>query len=44
MERGNNMLKIILMVLFTGIVLFLYSACIVSSRCSREEREYEQIK
>ena len=32
---------IILIALFLLLVLFLYSACVVSSRCSREEEKYE---
>lgn len=37
-------MKIIITLLYTLVlllVLFLYSACIVSSRCSREEEKYE---
>lgn len=32
---------IILIALVLLLVLFLYSACVVSSRCSREEEKYE---
>ena len=32
---------IIFIALVLLLVLFLYSACVVSSRCSREEEKYE---
>ena len=32
---------IILIALVLLLVLFLYSACVISSRCSREEEKYE---
>lgn len=45
MERKIIMLILILMVLLGIIVLFLYSACILSSRISRkEEKHYEKNK
>jgi len=33
---------IIALILFLVLVLFLYSACIISSRCSREEELWQQ--
>ncbi len=40
------MLKILLIVLVIGLVLFLWSACVVSGKISREEerRKYEKVK
>lgn len=40
------MLKILLIALVIGLVLFLWSACVVSGRISREEErsEYEKVK
>ena len=32
-----------LIVLVIGLLLFLYSALVVSSRCSREEEKHEHI-
>jgi len=40
-------MKIIIFLLFVSVILlilFLYSACVISSRCSREEEEYEQTR
>jgi flagellar basal body-associated protein FliL len=34
-----KMLKIIVIALFVMVVLFLWSACIISGRCSREEEK-----
>lgn len=38
------MLKIIGIVLLGLVVLFLYSACVISGRCAREEEQNEQGK
>jgi len=44
MKRGKKMLKIISIALLFTIVLFCYSACVISGRCSREEEQNEQIR
>ena len=38
------MLLIILDAIGLFLLLFIYSACVVSSRCSREEEKYEQTR
>lgn len=38
------MLVIILVAIGLFLLLFIYSACVVSSRCSREEEKYEQTR
>jgi len=40
-------MKIIVFLIFVSVILlilFLYSACVISGRCSREEEEYEQTR
>ena len=40
-------MKILLFLILVSVLLlmlFLYSACVISSRCSREEEEYEQTR
>ena len=43
-ERKVNMLIIILGAIGLFLLLFIYSACVVSSRCSREEENREYIR
>lgn len=43
-KRKNEMLLIILGAIGLFLLLFIYSACVVSSRCSREEEKYEHIR
>lgn len=38
------MIKFILAILGIFLILFVYSACVVSGRCSREEEKYENKK
>ena len=38
--KGDNML-IFAIVVLCFMILFLYSACVVSSRCSREEEKQD---
>lgn len=42
-KKGEKKLLIIAIVT-TGIILVLYSACVVSGRCSKEEEKIELIK
>ena len=38
------MLIFILCAIGLFLLLFLYSACVISSRCTREEEEHEQTR
>ena len=38
------MIKIILMAIGVFLLLFLYCACVISSKCSREEEKDEQFR
>ena len=41
-KRKNEMLLIILGAIGLFLLLFIYSACVISSRCSREEEKRDE--